>query len=475
MLRRIRIILAAAFFAVLTLLLLGLVPTGFSAWIAKLQFVPALMAANLAVVLGLVLLTFLFGRIYCSVICPLGVFQDIVARLGRLFRGKKGKPYGWSRGIAWLRYTFLALFVAAMLAGVQAVVAVLDPYSSYGRIVTQIFSPGRMAVTSAVFIVAAASLVLVAALAWKGGRTYCNSVCPVGSALGLVSRFALFRPVIDKAKCKSCHLCEKRCKASCISIDEKKIDLSRCVDCFDCLDSCRFGALHYRFVPGFRSGASCTGGEKKQSPDSSRRAFLAAGAAFVGAGALKAQSSMVDGGYAAITAKQIPPKTTPLTPFGSKSVKDFYNRCTACQLCVAACPNRVLRPSSDLEHFMQPEMAYERGYCRPECTKCSEVCPSGAIVALKAEQKLHFKIGTASVNRELCVVETQGLSCGNCARHCPAGAILMVPVNEGDKDSLLRPTVVEAQCIGCGACENLCPSRPISAITVDGIREHIIS
>ena len=121
---------------------------------------------------------------------------------------------------------------------------------------------------------------------------------------------------------------------------------------------------------------------------------------------------------------------------------------------------------------MQPEMSYTDGYCRPECTVCSEVCPAGAILPIAPAEKIFFHIGTASVDRSLCVVETQGVSCGNCARHCPAEAILMVPLNPGDPESLKIPAVNETLCIGCGACENLCPSRPISAIRVEGLSVH---
>ena len=140
---------------------------------------------------------------------------------------------------------------------------------------------------------------------------------------------------------------------------------------------------------------------------------------------------------------------------------------------MAACPNGVLRPSTDLRRLMQPEMSYERGYCRPECVRCSEVCPTGAILKITKEEKTQYRIGLARVNRDLCVVETKGVSCGNCARKCPVGAIRMVRVNPDDPESLRRPTVLEDRCIGCGACENLCPARPVSAITVDGRPSHL--
>ncbi|MBP5667200.1 MAG: 4Fe-4S binding protein, partial [Salinivirgaceae bacterium] len=81
MLRKIRISLAVVFYTLITLLFLdftGTIHTYFG-WMADIQFVPALLALNVGVVVALLVLTFLFGRVYCSVICPLGVMQDVVA------------------------------------------------------------------------------------------------------------------------------------------------------------------------------------------------------------------------------------------------------------------------------------------------------------------------------------------------------------------------------------------------------------
>ncbi|MDE6085770.1 MAG: 4Fe-4S dicluster domain-containing protein, partial [Muribaculaceae bacterium] len=147
--------------------------------------------------------------------------------------------------------------------------------------------------------------------------------------------------------------------------------------------------------------------------------------------------------------------------------------CTGCQLCIAACPNGVLRPSSDPAHFMQPEVSYERGYCRPECTRCSEVCPTGAIHKITREEKTAISVGHAVTVRENCIPLTDGRPCGNCERHCPSGAITMVPSDKNNRDSLKIPVVDPNKCIGCGACENLCPARPLSAIYVEGNNRHI--
>lgn len=569
MLRKIRIILAAICFVAVTLLFLDFTGTLhlWFGWLAKIQFLPAVLALNFVVIVILLVLTLLFGRIYCSVICPLGIFQDCVSNLSSRRKGKKAR-FSYSKEIKWLRYGVLVLFVIALVAGLNALVVLLAPYSAYGRMVQSLLAPvwqwgnnllawiaerqdSYAFVTKDVWlkslptlIVAAVTFVVVVVLAWRNGRTYCNTICPVGTTLSFFSRFAMFRPVIDKSKCKSCHACERKCKAACIDVDNHKIDYSRCVDCFDCIDSCRLGALKYRFAWGRGVGSGSTGAKTPQnapvgskmtsdgskngqnrssaaptpvaepvvrqgsptaevtdngkgvstidatSPvaepveatDKGRRAFLVGGAAVIGGSLLssipmRAEEEEIkdkkrDGGFAEVLPKKAPNRKTPITPFGSESVEKFYKHCTACQLCVTVCPNNVLRPSSRLEHLMQPEMSFEKGYCRPECVKCSEVCPAGAILKITPEEKTEWKVGTAGVDYDLCVVNRDGVSCGNCAHHCPVGAIRMVRKNPDDEKSPRIPSVNEEKCIGCGACENLCPSRPISAITVNGYSVH---
>ena len=465
MLRKIRITLASIVFILCAALFLdgsGTVSSWFG-WLAKLQFLPALLALNLAVVIVLIVLTLIFGRAYCSVICPLGIMQDGISHISSMRKGKKAR-FRWSPEVKWLRYSILALFIIALVAGLTSVSALLAPYSAFGRIATSLVRP---ALPTA--IIAGVTLLVVGVLAWIGGRTYCNTLCPVGTVLSFFSRFSLLRPVIDADKCRDCHACEHKCKASCINIDNHKIDYSRCVDCFNCLDSCKFGALKYRTAWNRKAcGASGTAQD-----NAGRRAFISSSVIAATAIALKAQEKKVDGGYAAVTAKKAPERTNPIVPFGAVSLKHFHQHCTGCQLCVSQCPNDVLSPSTSLERLMQPEMSYENGWCRPECTKCSEVCPAGAILEITPEEKTAIHVGTASVDLDLCVVNRDNVNCGNCARHCPAGAIKMVMKNPDDENSLRIPTVLEDRCIGCGACEFLCPSRPYSAIHVNGRIDHV--
>jgi formate hydrogenlyase subunit 6/NADH:ubiquinone oxidoreductase subunit I len=182
----------------------------------------------------------------------------------------------------------------------------------------------------------------------------------------------------------------------------------------------------------------------------------------------------MDGGLADIIKKQSPRRQTPLTPAGSLSDRNMKRKCTACQLCVTVCPNDVLRPSMSLDTFMQPVMSFERGYCRPECVKCSEVCPSGAITQICKCKKSSTQIGHAVWHRKRCIPIRDEVECDNCARHCPTDAITMIPSVPGNEKSLKIPAINEALCIGCGACEYLCPARPLSAIQVEGHQVHKI-
>ena len=493
MLRKIRIVLAAVFFALITLLFLdfsGFFHAWFS-WTAKIQFVPALLALNIGVVLALVLLTLLAGRVYCSVICPLGVYQDGISRLAAW---KKKYRFRFRTACHWMRYAFLALFVLLLVFGLGAWAALLEPYSIYGRIASNLFAPlyrwgnNLLALIAEhaesyafyhvdaafrglpVFLAAVAFFVLVTVLAWRNGRDYCNHVCPVGTFLGLLSRYAWLRPVIHAEKCKDCKLCERSCKSSCIDITHHQIDYSRCVSCMDCVSQCKFDALHFEPCRCGKEAIPAEG--ENQDVDASRRRFLGTSAFLLAAGSVAKAQSKVDGGLADIIDKKAPARQTPVTPPGSLGQEHFRTHCTSCQLCVSACPNGVLQPSSELETFLQPEMRYESGYCRPECTRCGEVCPSGAIRPFSAAEKTSMQIGHAVWIPENCVVLTDHVSCGNCARHCPAGAITMYPMQGEGSGSAEVPMVDTERCIGCGACENLCPARPLSAIYVEGHQQH---
>ncbi len=451
------------------------------AWTAKIQLVPALLAANFTGIIILAALTLVFGRVYCSVICPLGVSQDIVAWLRRRVSPRKKRKLGLYKfekaHTAW-RYTFLGLFIELAALGLLALIpmsfaGIVDPYSAYGRIAGQAFVPAwRSAMGSlaeaqaahgtylfdsvptatvnfniAVASVAAITFIVVAVFAFRTGRGYCNTICPVGTILGFLSRFSLLRPVIDTDKCNRCGSCGRHCKAKCIDTKNHAIDYSRCVVCMDCLNNCSQGAISYRGAPRRKKAEA---GEAKNI-DSGRRNFMVGTAL---ATAAVASAKVTDGGLAPLKKKQPHKNITPSVPAGAMSLRHFRSHCTACQLCISECPNEVLRPGTSLEGFMQPVMIFTDGFCRPECNRCGTVCPTGAITPVTIARKATIKTGTAKVDASTCISAAYGQTCGNCARHCPAGAIKMVKQEDGH----MRPVVDESYCIGCGSCEYHCPS-----------------
>ena len=474
--------MALLFFTAITLLFLDF--TGllhlYLGWLAKVQLLPAVLSLNVAVVLFFVVVTLLVGRTYCSVVCPMGVMQDIFGWLGG--RWKKNR-FHYTKGCKWLRWTMLALFVVLMVLGLNAIAILIAPYSAYGRIATNLFQPvyiwinnlcayfaeraGSYAfyetdvwVKSGVTLaVAAVTFVLIGFLSFRWGRLWCNTVCPVGTVLGFLSKFALFRPVIDTDKCNGCKKCARNCKAMCIDPETHTIDMTRCVACMDCLENCHQKAITYS-----RRKAVA----KKDEVDGSRRKFVVTTASVGAALAVEAQEKKVDGGLAALVDKQLPERNVPLKPFGAKSLKNFSSRCTGCQLCVSECPQNVLRPSKKLTTMLQPEMVFDKGFCPPECTKCSHVCPTGAIKPITPEEKSAISVGHAVTVAKNCLL-AQGVECNACSRHCPAAAISIVSdASTGHS----RVAVNESRCIGCGACEYFCPVRPFSAIYVEGREVH---
>ncbi len=481
MLRKIRILLASLMFIGITLLFVDFTGTlhTWLSWMAKVQFLPAVMALNVVVIAVLVVLTLVFGRIYCSVVCPLGVLQDVFGWLGK--KSKKNR-YTYSEQKSWLRWFFFMIMLISIVLGLGSFVQLLAPYSAYGRIATMVLQPLWMLGNNVlgflaervdsyafytvdvwmkslpVFIIALVTLVLLAVLAWRNGRTYCNTVCPVGYALSVFARFSWLKIRFNEDKCKNCSMCSKNCKAACIDYKTHTVDYTRCVVCGDCIDSCKFGALKYS--------------RYEVRVSSSRRSFLIGSALVATAAMAQKKEKVMDGGLAELEDKVVPERQTPLTPPGSLSFEHFSKRCTGCQLCVSECPNGVLRPSNDLFNLMLPVMSYERGFCRPECTRCGEVCPAGAITSVDKPDKSSIQIGHAVFIQKNCVAVTDGVECGNCARHCPAGAIEMVALNEDDDESPWVPAVNEQACIGCGACEYVCPARPFSAIMVEGHEVH---
>lgn len=483
MLRKLRIGFSVVLFALITFYFLdfaGIMPDGFHR-LAHIQFIPALISLSIGILTALVILTLIFGRIYCSTICPMGIFQDFIGRLSKL-RGKKKKrgKYGYSPAKNILRWSIVGITSVAFIGGFTVVLGLLDPYSAYGRIATHVFRPIYMwgnnllesifskfdnytfyQVDTSIldfssFIISIATLLIISILAWKHGRTWCNTFCPVGTLLGFLSRFSFFKVRIDLSKCNSCGLCATTCKAACINSPEHAVDYSRCVNCFDCLDACNKHALVYTYPRSKKN---------TESSDLSKRRFLIAG--FTTAAIAPKLWAQVEKTAATLGGKKSYKTQNPITPPGSVSREHFQSHCTSCHLCVSKCPSHVLKPAFmdyGLEGMMQPTVNFEKGFCNFDCTVCGDVCPNSAIRPLTVEQKHLTQMGYVVFIEENCIVYTDGTSCGACSEHCPTQAIAMIPYKEG----LTIPHVNTDICVGCGGCEYVCPSRPFRAVHIEG-------
>ncbi len=462
-----------------------------------LQFFPSLLkfidvltlgAAGFLVVL---LLTFFFGRIYCSSVCPLGTLQDFV--IGINARIKRRKNFRYRKPQSLLHYSVLGILILALLLHSIFFINLLDPYSLAGKIFNQLFRPLYILgnnllargfqsmdnylfysvpvkiISLASFIFSAIILITLIILAVFRDRWYCNAICPLGGILRLVSKFSLFKIQINKDECTLCGVCVRVCKAGCIDFIHKKIDFERCVGCFNCMGACPHGGISYRMQECRNASNARIQIADRLSPVAyrpspiayreSRRNFLKTsliGTAGV-AGLLSAKEAVASGEKTG--------SAYPVMPPGSDSYWHYTANCTACHLCVSACPTHVLQPSLfefGLSGIFQPKMDFSTSYCNFDCVLCGEVCPTAAIFPQKKEDKQRIQIGVSIFVRNICVVVEKETACGACSEHCPTKAVEMVPY----LDNLKIPRVDARICIGCGACEHACPVKPLKAIYV---------
>ncbi len=483
--RKVRVVVSLSFLALTTALFLDpwhLVPAVVVNYLTSIQIIPAILktiVAGGAIALGGLIfvgvLTLLFGRVFCSTICPLGTLQDIFIRLAKVVDPRK--RFRYHKPPQWLQYSLLGAGLAAALIGGSMIVAdLLDPFSNYGRLVAGFALPVVLLVNNAaaallghfgvyffydipihiheigMLVFAFLFLATAAYLSMTEGRLFCNSFCPAGAILSLLSRVSAFRFVIKDESCNDCGACDRVCKAQCIDSKARRLDFSACVSCFDCLRACPTNAIVYSGRLGVETNAL------PAAVDPGRREFIRN----VGmpAAALLVAPGIVESGIVFSGSRK------PASPPGSVSVQRFTSLCTSCHLCVTSCPTGVLKPSFleyGLAGMSQPVMNYEAGFCNYDCTVCGDVCPTGAILRTNIQVKRRIQIGTAKLDKDECVVVKNKKDCSACSEHCPTKAVHTVPY-EG---TLLLPEVDDKLCIGCGACENVCPVLPKKAIVVN--------
>ncbi len=495
-LKILRIIISLIFFILLSALFLdfkNFFSPKFTNYFTYLQFFPSLLkflnhqGIAAAGFIFILIITIIFGRIYCSSLCPLGTLQDIFSRISKIIFKKKHFHHRKPQSL--LRYSLLSFSILSWILGSLIVIILLDPYSNFGRIFTQIFKQILLLLNNllaelltkfdiyllytiefnkinpSLIIYPVLFLISVFLFSFLSGRLFCNTICPVGTLLGLISKFSLFKIKIDSKNCISCNLCERVCKSECIDKINKEVDFSRCVSCYNCLSVCPTNGV--KISSNFKK-------EPNSGPefiDYQKRKFLASVFTLL-IGTLKPTLSQ-----SKIVAKKLSKiaiiKKNPITPPGSFSLDNFNFLCTACHLCISACPTQVLQPSFldyGIQGLLQPKMDYNINFCNFECVICSQVCPTGAITPIQLEKKKITQLGKVNFIKDNCIVYTEKTDCGACAEHCPSKAITMIPY-----EKIKAPEITDEYCIGCGACEYICPVKPYKAIYVEGNQVHQIA
>lgn len=376
-------------------------------------FIDFSVAATVLLAL-LLLLTFIFGRIYCSALCPFGLYQELLMLLfHRKNQSQKNYPY---------KYFLAALLFGTLIGGTAFLLRLIDPYTIFGS---------AASITCLGLSLAAAIAILV----WFKGRFFCTNICPIGTVLGLISKHALTRISINADACVSCGLCASKCPTGSIDFKNKTVDNETCIKCFNCLAACRKNGIAVN-----RPAKA----ETKTPFSPSRRKLLLSGAV-VAAFALAAKGGIE---LSKSIAKKI---KKAILPAGAGNPEDFANRCLNCNLCVQNCPMKILKKAN--EDYPAVHIDYSDSFCDYNCHKCSEVCPSGAIKRLTLPEKQKTQIALAVIDESTCV------KCGLCVMKCPRQAIT--------KANGEFPHINTDECIGCGACKNACPVKAISISALD--------
>ncbi|HOS96856.1 MAG TPA: 4Fe-4S binding protein [Deltaproteobacteria bacterium] len=439
----------------------------------------AVIVTLLPAVLVLVL-TPLLGRFFCSMVCPLGATIDMTDALLRGSRG--GKPDAGA-GLKLVKYGVLCFMAAASLLGVSWA-AFGSPLAVATRFYGLLVHPALMLAADVglatarpllrgagidAFVytelprpvfglqwVTALLMAGIAAGALFAPRFWCRCLCPAGALFGLVSRRPLvFRRRVS-GRCTSCGACSAACPMDAIGTDPRTTDHAECTLCGRCSAVCPEDAI--RYAPGPASP-----GRPAVVFSRHRRALMLSGLAGAGSAVavlvgLKPYPSGDAPGQGAGLSLLRPPGALPET--------GFLQTCVGCGECMRACPTNTLQPAgirAGLSGMFSPVMVPRLGPCDIGCTLCGRVCPTGALRRLDPQEKRYAKVGTAVIDRHVCIAWEQGKPCLVCDEVCPYGAVSLQR-REGPGVSV--PVVDEDRCNGCGFCEHYCPVGPVAAIVV---------
>jgi polyferredoxin/NAD-dependent dihydropyrimidine dehydrogenase PreA subunit len=416
--------------------------------------------------------TVVIGRFFCGYVCPLGAAIDFLDLL--LFRQKARREVKADVSLRRVKFSLLILFLSAALGGIT-LTYLMDPLALLTRFYTFVLYPlaitlvnvlldllrplfqalgwiglAHLSYTQPVYYMSLITLLIfggIIALNHFTPRFFCRYLCPLGALLGLISPLGLFKRRVGP-DCNACDECRAACPMGAPGDVPENIRLSECIQCRTCVEACHQKAVAF---PAFPS--SDHGGEYLPV-EVSRRGFL---------------YSVTGGLSLAFLVDRTPftrlqGKRQLIRPPGALPEAEFMRTCVRCAECMKSCPTNTLQPclwESGLAGLWTPKMDLRFAACEQNCNVCGKVCPTQAIRSLSLEEKTHAKVGTAVLNRDLCLVWAQDKLCLICDEICPYNAIVFRTL-EGYR----RPVVIASRCNGCGFCEQRCPVQGESAIIV---------
>lgn len=429
------------------------------------------------------LLTALFsmvlGRFFCGWICPLGTLLDLVT--GYI---KKVAPLTILKSKFKYYLLFCLLFAALLnvnLAGILDPIAILvraftfflypllgysirsgwaglyglvGEYRDYGAFVYTFLRDHILPFRETFYPLAFVSLLLlglIILLERYEKRNWCRNLCPLGTLLGLLGKFSLFKR-LPPTLCTNCKACRETCPTG---FDEDILQKEDCILCMECKLKCAYKRV--KFVPSLWGKKKANAG-----PVMERRVLL--GGLLSGFFLSRVFSFRSPAGEERL-----------LRPPGVRDEAEFLRKCVRCGECMKVCLRSALYPALHQGGFygiFMPVLVPRLGYCEYDCHLCGQVCPTGAIPNLPLEQKKKSVIGIAAVDKNHCLPYAKRINCIVCEEHCPipGKAIRFETVEDmdfnGKRVALKRPYVVDELCNGCGICENKCPLEGKSAIEV---------
>jgi len=376
--------------------------------------------------LATVILTIIFGRFFCSWVCPFGSLHHFVGFLGNrektLSQRIQLNKYRKAQCIKYIVLVFFLFMAAFPSFGATLQTGLLDPIP----LITRSFNLVILAVVDRAFDVTSVTgrfyegawlvfAIFLTALLLNLviPRFYCRFICPLGALFGIIGRFAIWRIGKNVEQCSDCKLCERSCEGGCEPSGNIKI--SECVLCFNCRQDCKDQVIAYQTRPSLAG--------EQTNPDISRRGFVL---------------SLVSGVFA-VPAVRLSNKLGSnwyhkvIRPPGALPEEEFLKRCIKCGQCMRICPTNVIQPGGiegGLENLWTPVLNNRIGSsgCQLNCTACGQICPTAAIRPIKLSEKLGrdefaeagpIKTGTAFIDRNRCLPWAMDKPCIVCEENCP--------------------------------------------------------